>query len=389
MVILGLLLIHRTGSIAGLFTSKKSEAYVAGKSLTNNHCAGEGVPYKLSVSPMKADQFSIVVPYGLMVGDHVTPIDHQYFGPQDQKSAPDSYEVRAMADSRIVDITTRPRPFGREYRLVFSVSCTFLYYYDLVTSLTPDLEAAYNKANSGILGRGGIDVPVKAGQLIGRIGGQTLDFAVWDTTKPLTGFIVPEHYEAERWKLYTADPLDYYTDDLKKFILSRYVRTAKPISGKIDYDIDGRLIGNWFLEGTNGYEGIRPDRNKPQGYAKSHLSFSPNLYVPTVFHISMGDYGGKFEQFVSDTNSPRPQDVSKATGLVKYNLVKWEDVKPDGTRWDNNTLVKGVKLVRRQEIMGCAVVQMLETRQIKFQAFPGKSCATVAGFTSAAKLYTR
>ena len=29
-----------------------------------------------------------------------------------------------------------------------------------------------------------------------------------------------------------------------------YVRTAEPISGKIDYDLDGKLIGNWFVAGS-------------------------------------------------------------------------------------------------------------------------------------------
>jgi hypothetical protein len=98
-----------------------------------------------------------------------------------------------------------------------------------VTSLAPDIKAEYDKKVKD--GNASLDIAVKAGQLVGRIGGQTLDFAVWDTEKPLTGFIVPDHYQAEEWKLYTADPLDYYTPDLKALALSRYVRTAEPISG--------------------------------------------------------------------------------------------------------------------------------------------------------------
>jgi len=378
---------------SGQVTISESEAIKEGKALSNNQCEGEGVPYKLSASPMKPEDFSIIVPYGLMVGGHVTPIDHQYFSPKDYKSKPDAYEVLAMADATIVDITTRPRPFGQEYRMVFTISCTFFYYYDLVTSLSTDIQKTYDDTTSDKANKKTINIPVKAGQVIGRIGGQTLDFAVWDTTKPLQGFIVPEHYQAERWKIFTADPLDYYTDELKSFILSRYVRTAPPISGKIDYDIDGRLIGNWFLEGTNGYEGDRQAANG--AYWRTHLSFSPNLYAPDWFEVSIGDFetfkSGEGSQFVTSTNMPNPKDVSVDSGLVKYQLHDFSYTKDNGASWDQNSLAKniGIKPNTQGNSHNCALVQMLETRKIKFEAFKGKSCASVSAFSANAKIYTR
>ncbi len=217
----------------------ESMAVKAGKRISDGMCEGEGAPYKLSVSPMKAEDFSHVIPYGSVVGGHVTPIDHQYFPPTIFRSPPDTYEVRAMADAKLV----RYEPHATRIRLIFSVTCTYFYYYDLLTSV----QTGINQKS--------LPLDVKAGDLIGRIGGQTLDFAVWDTTQTLKGFIVPEHYDAEPWKIYTVDPLDYYTDELRAMILSKYVRTAEPRSGKIDYDIDGKLIGNWFEEGTYGYGG--------------------------------------------------------------------------------------------------------------------------------------
>lgn len=355
-----------------------------GRDLARGKCSGTGVPYKLSVSPMKPEDFSVIIPYGLVVGDHVTPIDHQYFAPKEYNSPRDTYEVRAMADSRLVEIQPRTNERGREYRMVFVVSCTFLYYYDLVTSLAPDIKAAFD-SGKGDFNRE-VDVAVKAGQPIGRIGGQTLDFAVWDTTKPLTGFIVPEHYLDERWKLYTADPLEYYTDELKALALSRYIRTVPPISGKIDYDVDGRLIGNWFLQGTQGYQGLR--KTDPQHYSKTHLAFVPNHVDPSRFIISIGEnWAGQFGQYLDVDNAPDPEDVGIDTGLLKYDLIMGELVGGDGTPW-LNTLETGLMMRPVQYVSGCALVQLIEPRKIKFESF-GQPCAAVTGFSSVAKIYTR
>jgi len=362
-----------------------NEAIKAGKDLAGQKCTGEG-PGVLTTLPMDPEDFSIIVPYGLVVGGHVTPIDHQYFAPKDYKSARDSYEVYAMADSQIVDISPRTNERGTEYRFVFSMTCTFLYYYDLVTSLAPDIKTEYDQNLRN--GHADVDISVTAGQLVGRIGGQTLDFAVWDTTKPLEGFIVPEHYQGERWKLYTADPLDYYSAELKELVLSRYVRTAEPISGKIDYDIDGKLIGNWFQKASGGYSG--PGGGQ-EGYWKGHLSIAPDLYDPTAFIVSIGDFGGEALQFAVKGNAPKPEAVSVESGLVKYELVKWSYTKADGSDWDRMSLTKGAKLVVNpgNPVQGCVMVQLIENRKLKMEPFPSKSCASVSGFTAAARIYER
>jgi len=356
----------------------------AGRDLSRGKCSGSGVPYKLSVSPMKLEDFSIIIPYGLVVGNHVTPIDHQYFSPKNYQSPRDAYEVRAMADSRLVEIQPRTNERGTEYRMVFVVSCTFLYYYDLVTSLAPDIKAAYDNGK-GIFNRE-VDITVQAGQVIGRIGGQTLDFAVWDTTKPLTGFVVPEHYLEERWKLYTADPLDYYTDELRTLALSRYIRTVPPISGKIDYDIDGKLIGNWFLEGSDGYRGLKD--TDQQNYSKTHLAFVPNHVVPSHFMISIGEnWSGQFGQYIDVDNTPDPKDIGVESGVVKYDLIMGELVGANGMAW-HNTLETGLTMRSVQSVAGCAIVQMLESRKIKFESF-GQPCTAVSDFSRAVKIYTR
>ena len=353
-----------------------NKAVDVGRSLSNNACNGEGVPYKLSQLPMKLSDFSHIEPYGHMIGDHLTPIDHQYFSPTIFHSPIDTYDVYAMADAKLVSIEDHPT----RKRLVFSVTCTFFYYYDLLTSLEPGIKQK------------SLPIEVKAGQLIGRIGGQTLDFAVWDTTKPLPGFIVPEHYQEEPWKIYTADPLDYYTDEIKKQILSKYVRTAEPKSGKIDYDIDGKLIGNWFLEGSKGYAGEYTDPTKE--YWKDELSFSPYARDPTAYIISVdflaSNDGSRVKQFSVPRSAPGPETIGVDSGLVKYELKAWEDLRPDGKRSDNMDFMKGPKLNNENtQSLGCALFEMLEVRKLKFEVFLRQSCENVSNFSSNAKTYER
>lgn len=58
----------------------KTDAEKVGKSLSNGTCVGKD-KRKLTTLPMRMEDFSMIIPYGLVVGDHVTPIDHQYFSP--------------------------------------------------------------------------------------------------------------------------------------------------------------------------------------------------------------------------------------------------------------------------------------------------------------------
>ena len=319
------------------------------------------------------------MPYGLVVTNHVTPIDHQYFQPRDPASALDAYEVRAMADATVSLIQARRYPTGPktvEYRIHFAMSCKLIYYYDLVTFLSPRLQAALDSGQFGL--------QVKAGEVIGRIGGQTLDFALWDLDVRLPGFVVPEHYAYEPWKIHTVDPLPYYTDELRAFITSRYVRTAEPISGKLDHDRDGRLVGNWFQVGTNGYQGLAQAT-----YWRGHPSIAPNHWDPTRSIVSLGDLDGVEAQFAIRGERPPPADVSVATGLVRYDLVGWHYLRPDGAPWDRRSQISGPRLAETGPVRACLLVQLIEPRSLRVQAFNGRSCEGIAGFDGRARLYER
>jgi hypothetical protein len=351
-------------------------------------CEGSG-PVQLTALPMKKEDFGIVIPYGAMVGAHVTPIDHMYFAPAARDSKRDAYPVYAMADGILSEITSRglnvdtgeKRPV--EYRLVITHTCTFLTYYDLVTSMDQSiLDAAPDLVRKGSAHP---EIKVKKGQLLGRIGAQTLDFAIWDLEKPLSGFANPESYQTgDPWKLYTADPLDYVTEEIKEILLERNPRTLEPLLGKIDYDIDGKMVGNWFREGTNGYAGL-----KQQEYWRDHLSLVYNHYDPTSVEVSIGDWSGDEVQFAVVGNSPDPAKLGVESSPTKYELLQRGYKDPSGKFWDNFSLVKGLKVAPMAEVKGTILLQLLETRKLKVETFPGKKASQVTSFTSSAKIFVR
>ncbi len=370
--------------------SSDSNAVKIGKKFSNGACEGSGKRL-MTTSPMKPEDIQMVLPYGTMVGGHVIPTSHGYVEPLDRNLGRDRYEVRAMADATLYSISRRAQNVEsgeakpEEFQLWFAISCTHFYYYDLVTSLSPDLRKVFDQEKRRD-NNAYINVQVKAGQVIGKIGGQTLDYGVWDTelhTAP--GVLVPKHYEWDGFRLYLADPLNYYTDELKKIMLSKYIRTAQPLSGKVDYDIDGKLIGGWFLEGTGELTG-----GSTPNYWTNHLAIAPDYLDPTVYLISVGDFAGEPKQFSISRNAPDPKNVGVDTGLIKYDLLPWNYIKPDGTPWDRIHFTKGVKIINDgYQSFGCVLVQMLEARKLKFEGFGGKSCADINGFTIAAKIYER
>ncbi|MEK7466681.1 MAG: hypothetical protein AAB074_04630 [Planctomycetota bacterium] len=336
---------------------------------------------KLTVSPMDPSALETYVPYGLMVGEHVTPIDHAYLVPKNMRETKrDQFDVLAPADGKVVLIEHRTRmegtdSAGHEYddwRLVLEHTGTFYTYYDLLTSVEEAITKGMTPEGGGqrLTGR----VAVKAGQRIGKIGTRTLDFGAVNTEVTLQGFAIPEHYEREPWKIHTVDPFDYFTEPVRTQLLAINPRTKGPRGGKIDFDVDGKLVGNWFLAGTNGYAGGGDKR----GYWAGHASFVYHHIDADKIVVSLGDWGGKCQQFGVRGNGPDPATVGKEAGVVKYDLVMI--VKPNGAK-----PFEGMD----PRSMGVLLVQLVEARKLKLEAFPGKSPDEVRGFSEASTTYER
>lgn len=352
-------------------------------------CQGQGT-VEFGTLPMKPEDFSVYLPYGMLADAHVTPIDHGYFSPTAFNSPRDAYEVRAIADGTIVKIGTRNRVIGDqnhnqakavEYRLDIEHTCALYSYFDLITSLAPEIKEKLDKAGGEFFsGR----IPVKEGQLIGRIGGQTLDFAVYNNEVRL-GFANPESYFGEPWKIHTDDPYKYFKEPARSILLSKNPRTAEPRAGRIDYDIAGKAIGNWFAEGTGGYQGISRDR-----YWDGHLALVPDFLDPSQVRFSIGNFGGVAKQFGVKGNQPDPATIDASSGLVKYELVSYSYLDKETKQgWMMSNKTAGVIGINTEYVEGVALVQMIEDGKLKAEVFPGKTASQVAAFTDKAKIYVR
>lgn len=347
-------------------------------------CTGNGTVQL--ISPINSDDIGIVIPMGMMVGGHVTPIDHMYFQPINFQSAPDTYNVYADADGIINSIQSEPNTNGEnkynKIRIIIHHTCDFYSIYNLLTSLSPDLLNITGPMNPGDSYTGFI--VVKKGQLLGKIGGQTLDLSVNYDKITLTGFIVPEHYAGESWKIHTVDPFDYFTEPDKSEILAKNLRQALPRGGKIDYDIDGKLIGNWFIEGSGGY----PTKYIPDVY-KNHASFVYDHVDPAHIIISLGNVSGEPKQYGVKGNSPDPKDVSVSTGLVKYELAIPDYVRTNGQYWDRFAYANDLKGINQNIVQGVVLVQLISERKLKLEIFPNKTVQDVSGFTNNFLIYER
>ena len=331
----------------------------------------------------------------------MTPIDHMYFTMRDRSLGRDVYEVKAVQDGVIYNLQPRDivvdtgQAKEREWRMDVAHTCTFHSYFDLLTSLEPSLLAEWEKTEGGRTGRWS-GIPIKAGQVVGKIGGQTLDFGVYDYETVLTGFIFPEHYDREPWKIHTVDPFPYFPPTIREIFLDRNLRKVEPLAGKIDHDIDGALSGNWFEKDTNWYAG-----SDPASYWDGHLSVAPDHLDPNRWMFSMGKWPGKSDgsraaNYLILEADPDPRRLSVADGIVKYELgyryyCAIDEPERCGFEWDGKSRLFAQHMTNNvpEPIVGVLLVQMVEDRLLKAEAFPGKVAVEIEDFTAAARLYER
>ena len=376
----------------------------------------------LTSLPISPDTGYDILPMGKISGrSHITPTDHWYFDVDVVDDEP--VEVLAPASGYIVQIDRwdDDEALG-DYRMVFEHSCTLFSYYIHLREIDPAILKELGELRHGqsIFPR----IPVSSGQPIGEVGpllsyqrihNQTnLDFALIDTKTTLPGFIIPSHYE-EAWKIHTVDPFDYYEEPLRSQLLERNLRDVElsrmlnlPVGGKIDFDIDGKLVGNWFLDGTETYFGkgvagkSKADWDQiygrdvgdceseywdemtgqtagavPCNYWLGHLTFAYDSIQPDQIKISMAVFWDSEEggsPWRVKNNDLDPASIDVETGIAKYEIF---------TDYENQVESEPF------DIVGTLLVQMIDDRAIRIEVFLGQNTEDVNKFTEKARIYRR
>jgi hypothetical protein len=348
----------------------------------------------IGASPIDLDEILYIQPMGLMTGGHVTPIDHGYFYVRGAFAQPPRQAaVKSPLAGVITSVTRTARqgPNGSydDYAVTIEATCTFRVRFSNLDSFAGSLAGRVGELQPNE--SAAPDYEVAEGELIGYTGPPTangIDVWVEDDNSTLTGFVDPEQYtSAEPWKTHVVDLFDYTREPLKSELLALDLRAASPRWGKIDYDVDGELVGNWFRQGSGGYGG---NKQGGEGYWDGHLSVVYDGNDPTQIVVSFGNYQGQPEQFAVIGNAPDPATVTPATGLVKYELGQLIDYNADtGEVWNGQSYVPHLRVRAGTPPVGTVLIQMVAARQLRVEAFPGQTADQVAGFDSAAQIYER
>ena len=313
-------------------------------------CPNSDITFTHSFLPV--DQLDASIPYGAMIGDHVTPIDHAYIGvkalqkAENARTEADYLPIMAPADGIIINVGSLGSPTS--HRVVISHGCGVYTVYMVVNRLTGVLASIAAQVESQSYVQ--LAQPIKAGEEFGQQRDNPLDFNVWASESWLRGLANPLSYiYAESWKPYTADPSDFFTPALAQTFANVMQRTNEPRWGKIDYDVAGSASGNWFLTGTIGYSGRQitdyadatepvrggpvPDKNT---YAYGHLAIAPHEVDDTAWIFSTGWWqnpaGDPRQVFLVITEGqPTPDQLTQADGVVVYGLADGQRLNPDGT----------------------------------------------------------
>lgn len=341
-------------------------------------------------SPLATDQVGYIEPMGRVYDGHVTPTDHVYVSPTNMNAADNSYNVVMPADGKVVSVGAMPAQYvgdqkttvaPEDHRVVVSFNCRYYSIFIHIHQLDQKIvnEVGKLKPNESK----NTSIVLRAGDVIGKIGGSPVDWTMIDVSTTLSGFITPKLYEGEPWKIHTIDPFSVYSGNLRAQMEEKSLRSTKPLGGKIDFDRKGTLIGNWFKTGTNGYQGASQER-----YYDGHLSVVPNNIDPTVTMVSIGNWQGTAKQFMvkGDVN---PATINKSNSPVKYELVAGGFLNQDGSNWDGRSLAKGLKGDLRGNVVGTIMFEVQDGNKLRIEKFPGKTATQVSNFTASAETYER
>ncbi len=140
------------------------------------------------------------------------------------------------------------------------------------------------------------------------------DFSVLRSTLRLN-FVNPLRYSRDTL---TADgPLKYFDEPVRSALAAKVLRSGGEIDGRIDYDVDGTLSGNWFAEDLPVAES---GRGGEMFYGVRKLAFARDVHSPDRPRISIGGLG-MTGLYATAGDAPDFAGVTPASGLVVYRLL--------------------------------------------------------------------
>jgi hypothetical protein len=290
--------------------------------------------FAFQVSPVALAQIRFIVPLGnLNPPGHTTPTDHIYFYFADPGASESPVARRtdffAPANGTVTSVIDNG--VGADRKIMFCGTTKVSYYID---HLIPTV----------MLTNG---TQVKAGDRLGTTGSSFgIDLGITNQDVTLTGLLNLSRYPAG--EEHTDAPVKYFTDPLRGQLYAKVRRLGPDLDGRFDYDVAGRLSGNWFGDADQAPLSFAYDTYDP---ALVRIATSSGLALaPAVFEIAAAD--------------PAPRDVSVASGLVTYSLA------------------------RGGAPVGHMLVQMLDDQRIRVEVFAPATMPATA-FTGSAKVFVR
>ncbi len=360
--------------------------------LFGQSCEGSGVS-KLKTFPIDIKNIELIVPMGRVQDSHVTPTDHQYIIPVGTVSGslvtdnPKKYSIKAPADGNIIIIELFKEPVESQYRnqaysdnylVVFEHSCDLYTRLIHIDTLSERILASFSfRDPSSQHPYASMRIPVKEGEIIGTVGPHSFDFQIMDANVKDKNLISPQNID--NFSAYTVDTFDYLADSLRGELLFKNLTKTKPLGGRIGYDIPGTLAGNWFLTGRSSAR---------ENYWTNNLSIVYDHLDLTQIRVSLGNFGGYPKAFGVVSNAPDPSRVGVGSGLIKYELTKF-DYYSGANKWDGLHFAENLMAKNNGEVAGVVLFELVDVNNLKVEVFPGQTGSQVSGFTGAALLYER
>lgn len=318
---------------------------------------------------------------------NVLPEDHGgFFLPQAGWYEAPTIPVYAPADGRIVrigrDWYPGFAPHGHDLDVEMRVSTTMTVTLAHMSDFSQKLWEAADDIAPGYASRKDVDIEVEAGEIIGYAGTQgALDWHVKDAELDLS-FVNRSRYPSG-W-LIAGCYHDYYQEPLRSQLAAITRRTAEPRCGRIDFDVEGRIVGNWFLEGeVPDYAFDDYSTHLAIVYDELYgerIAISDGIAIrPTSPHAGDENYMAA-RVFWVEGNAPEPGSVGVAQGLVEYAIMD---------RFNPSPLQPKLPPPPALPVVGTFLVQILESDRIRVERVMAKTPGEVDGFGANARTYVR